>query len=195
MRAMQAIESLLFVAGDQGLDLEELAQLLDLSIDQTRYALLKLAEKYQADQQSALKLSWVNQCIQLVTKSELADVVKSYALSPFSVKLSQAALETLAIIAYQAPITRMEIDDIRGVQSSAMIQKLLQHDLIEEQGRKEGPGRPIIYGVSDYFYQYFGLSSLDELPDLTRLKTEETEEAEQTALFDAGELADDSVEI
>ena len=90
--------------------------------------------------------------------------------------LSQAALETLSIIAYKQPISRIEIDEIRGVQTSGSIQKLVARQLIEEKYRVDGPGRAILYGTTKYFMDYFGLKSLDELPDIQQMEDELEEE-------------------
>lgn len=177
-----AIEALLFVAGDEGLSLEEIATLLETST-QTVYAeLMKLQGKYKADE-SGLTLLEVGNRFELATKKEHSMVVKKYAASPFATNLSQAALETLAIIAYKQPITRMEIDEIRGVQSSGSLQKLVLRGLIKETGRVETPGRPILYGTSDYFMDYFGLKKLSELPDITELDME-NEEKETDLYFE-----------
>lgn len=169
MSAEGAIESLLFVAGEDGIGVDELANLLEIKEEWALYYVMVLSQKLQRDRQSGLRIAVINERIQLVTKSQYGQVVKNYAVSPFATKLSQAALETLAIIAYQQPVTRLAIDDIRGVQSSNMIHKLLERDLIMETGRQNSPGRPIIYGVTNYFYQYFGLESLEDLPDIHNL--------------------------
>lgn len=175
-----AIEALLFVAGDEGLSLEEMGSLLETST-QTVYAeLMKLQEKYKSNE-SGLTLLEVGNRFELATKKEYSSVVKKYASSPFATNLSQAALETLAIIAYKQPITRMEIDEIRGVQSSGSLQKLVLRGLIKEQGRVETPGRPILYGTTDYFMDYFGLKKLSELPDISELDIENEEK--ETDLF------------
>ncbi len=169
MNAVAAIESLLFVAGEDGIAIDELANLLEVRHEWAFYHVMVLAQKLKNDPRSGLRLTVINERVQMVTKSEYGEIVKNYAVSPFSTKLSQAALETLAIIAYQQPVTRLVIDDIRGVQSSNMIHKLLERDLIMETGRQNSPGRPIIYGVTNYFYQYFGLESLEDLPDIHNL--------------------------
>ena len=175
-----AIEALLFVAGDEGLSLEEIASLLETST-QTVYAeLMKLQGKYKTNE-SGLTLLEVGNRFELATKKEYSTVVKKYAASPFATNLSQAALETLAITAYKQPITRMEIDEIRGVQSSGSLQKLVLRGLIKERGRVETPGRPILYGTTDYFMDYFGLKELSELPDITELSMEKDEK--ETDLF------------
>ena len=99
-----------------------------------------------------------------MTKPELAVYLEKLKKVPRQVPLSQAALETLAIIAYKQPITRAEIETIRGVRVDSSLSTLLERGLIEETGRKEGPGRPILYGTTKGFLKYFGLNSLDELP-------------------------------
>jgi segregation and condensation protein B len=118
---------------------------------------------------SGLTLIETRKRYQLATKREYAELIKMYAVSPFATHLSQAALETLAIIAYKQPLTRMEIDQIRGVQSAGLVQRLLLRGLIKEIGRSETPGRPIIYGTTDYFMNYFGLTTIDDLPNVDEL--------------------------
>lgn len=181
MNLVAAIESLLFVAGEDGLSEEELTLLLEAPTYKIIYATLRLTEMYHRDSNRGIELVIIDGHYQLVTKKVYAKIIKQYAISPFAVQLSQAALETLAIIAYQQPVTRIEIDNIRGVQSNAIIKKLLHRDLIKESGRKESPGRPILYGVTDYFYQYFGLQSIEELPELNELLTQE--ELDEDSLF------------
>ena len=132
-------------------------------------ALQQLQLNLQEDSLSPVELVNYNDQYRLVTKSELAPDVESYAHSPFTQKLSRAAVETLAIVAYRQPITRMGIDEIRGVSSITMLQKLLARDLIREVGRLEAPGRPVLYGVTDYFMDYFGLKSLEDLPNIEPL--------------------------
>lgn len=169
MDQLPKIESLLFVSGENGLTSDELATLLEIDRETLDYQLLRLKKRYENDQSSGLQLVTINHHYQLVTKPQFAEIIKQYAQSPFAQKLTQASLETLAIIAYQQPVTRLTIDDIRGVNSNGMIQKLEQRDLIKIVGKQESPGRPNLYGVTDYFYQYFGLNSLEEMPDLSTL--------------------------
>lgn len=179
MTLQGAIESLLFVAGDEGLSLTDLELLLDHTTQDIQDALDKLHEKYLADETSGLALVVFARRYQLVTKGQYADVIKEYATAPFATKLSQASLETLAIIAYKQPITRAEIDQIRGVQSSGTLQKLQLRDLIQPLGRQDTPGKPIVYGVSEYFMNYFGVTDLSDLP-----KLEELTATSDTELFD-----------
>ncbi|OJG81793.1 segregation and condensation protein B [Enterococcus ratti] len=119
----------------------------------------------------------------LTTKKELAPLLKRYAQGTSNI-LSQAAVETLAIIAYKQPITRVEIEQIRGVQVSGAVQRLTAYRLIEEKGRVDGPGRPILYGTTPYFLDYFGLKSLKDLPDIQEMEYSSDEEAPLDLFFD-----------
>lgn len=183
MNELATIEALLFVAGDEGLSLEEISSLLECSTQQAYQFLMRLQKEYNTLATRGLMLLEVGNQYQLATKKEYADVIKKYAVSPLTTNLSQAALETLAIIAYKQPLTRMEIDEIRGVQTSGALQKLSLRGLVEEKGRVEGPGRAILYGTSDYFMDYFGLKDLNDLPKITELETE-TSEKESDLFFE-----------
>lgn len=174
------IEALLFVAGDEGLSLEEAASLLESTTQEVYAALMKLQQKYKS-RDSGLTLLEVGNRFEMATKKDYSAVIKKYAASPYATNLSQAALETLAIVAYKQPITRMEIDEIRGVQSSGSLQKLVLRGLVQEKGRVETPGRPILYGTTEYFMDYFGLKELGDLPDISELGVENEEK--ETDLF------------
>lgn len=165
MTLIGAIESLLFVAGEEGLSLGDFELLLEQDRQTIQQALDKLTDELTHDNRGLALVLFANR-YQLVTKGEYASTIKQYAVSPFATKLSKASLETLAIIAYKQPITRSAIDYIRGVQSSGAIQKLLLRDLIESKGRENTPGKPILYGTTDYFMNYFGMESLTQLPDI-----------------------------
>ncbi len=173
MNELATIEALLFVAGDDGLTLEELSKLANQPLDTVEDRLEKLAEKYHLDQESGLMLLETASQFQIVTKKEYAAYIKRYAQSPFSQTLSRALLETLAIIAYKQPITRIEIEEVRGVQVTGNIQKLKKRQLIEEVGRLEKPGRPLLYGTTPFFLDYFGINSLNDLPELSAIDEEE----------------------
>lgn len=183
MNEIAAIEALLFVSGDEGLSLEEMASLLDASTQFTYQLLMQLQQRYIESKTNGLMLLEVENHYQLATKKEYADLIKKYAVSPLSTNLSQAALETLAIIAYKQPLTRMEIDEIRGVQTSGALQKLLLRGLIEDKGRVNGPGRAILYGTSAYFMDYFGLKDIKELPTIDELE-QSPDESESDLFFE-----------
>lgn len=167
MNQKAQIEALLFVAGDDGLALEVLAELTELNMQDVRLLLAELIDYYESSDNRGLTLIETANVYQLVTKKEYADSIKKYAQSPYSQTLSRALLETLAIIAYRQPITRIEIEDIRGVQVAGNLQKLRARQLIKEVGQLNKPGNPLLYGTTDFFLDYFGINSLDELPELT----------------------------
>ena len=179
MSKLAEIEALLFVAGEDGLRVRQIAELLSIPPTGVTQSLEKLAEKYQKDEDSSLALLETSNTYKIVTKQEFAELLREYSKAPINQSLSRAALETLSIIAYKQPITRVEVDEIRGVNSSGAISKLQIFDLIRENGKKEVLGRPNLYVTPDYFLDYMGINSLEELPIV-----EETELiAEESQLF------------
>jgi segregation and condensation protein B len=163
------LESMLFVASGP-VSLQRLARTLEVSPEVVRGLLRALEGEYAG---RGLRLQWSGNEVQLTTAPEAAGVVEHFLGLEASSRLSQAALEVLAIVAYMQPATRPEIDDIRGVNSDAALRTLLSRGLLEEVGRRETPGRPILYGTTPDFLQHFGLSSLQELPPLAREAEEE----------------------
>lgn len=176
MSKLRDLEALLFVVGEEGIGLEELSYLLEIDTADVYQSLDELKQLYYENKNSALNILETGNHFILTTKKEMSPLLKRYAQSPASNKLSQAALETLSIIAYKQPITRVQIDEIRGVQSSGAVQKLVANQLIAEKGRVEGPGRAILYGTTEFFMDYFALKSLEELPPIDGM--EEQLEAE-----------------
>ena len=156
------IEALLFVAGDEGLSSKELAHLLE-GDEAGLAADLEALQKQLDERESALQIIFTAGTYKLASRKEYSPLIEKYAQSSYSSRLSQAALEILAVIAYKQPVTRLDIEDIRGVSSSGPIQKLLLHDLIKEDGRLDAPGRPILYRTTSAFLDVFGLHSLDDL--------------------------------
>lgn len=157
------LEALLLVAGEEGTTVARLARATGHSEDQVEAALLMLEERLRT---GGLRLQRLRQRVRLVTAAEAAEAVRAFLGLEARVRLSRAALETLAIIAYRQPITRPEIDAIRGVSSDGVVRSLLEKGLIEELGRAPVPGRPILYGTSPRFLEILGLTSLEELPPL-----------------------------
>lgn len=185
MIANQAkIESLLFASGNEGITAIELAQLTGLMKPAVLEQIEKLQDKYQKDTTCSFEIIQTGQAYRLVTKKILAPLLRKYFESPAMTELSGAALETLAIIAYRQPITRVDVEQIRGVQSSSMIQKLLVLDLIKEDGRLEVPGRPILYTTTPEFLNYFGLTSIQDLPPIDESKKEVAQPIDLLALFE-----------
>ena len=191
MHKFSEIEAILFVVGDEGIGLEELSYLLEETTAMVYQTIQKLRQQYELDETSALHILEVGNHFVLTTKKEFAPLLKKYAQSPMSNRLSQAALETLAIIAYKQPITRMEIEDIRGVKSAGSVQKLVARQLIEERGRVDGPGRAILYGTTDYFMDYFGLKTMEELPDIQAMEADLAEELPTDLFFDRYQEGDE----
>lgn len=177
MSKLAEIEALLFVAGEDGLRVRQLAELLSIPPTGVIQSLEKLVEKYRKDEDSSLALLETSNAYKIVTKQDFADLLREYSRAPINQSLSRAALETLSIIAYKQPITRIEVDEIRGVNSSGAISKLQIFDLIRENGKKEVLGRPNLYVTTDYFLDYMGINSLEELPvvEETELITEESQ--------------------
>lgn len=160
------IEGLLFISGDEGITTGDLARITGFMKPAITAMLERLAKRYAADPNSALVLLHSGQTYRLATKQELAPVIKHYFEIPLTTPLTRALLEVLAIIAYRQPITRLEIDDIRGVQSSGSLQKLMARGLVDTHGRLDAPGRPFRYVTTEAFLDYFGLTSLEDLPPL-----------------------------
>ena len=161
------IEALLFVAAGGVLPVQ-LATALDLPLREVEKHLERLESRLASmDQPNGLRIQRHHGRVQLTTAPEAAGDVERFLGLEASSKLSRAALETLAIIAYQQPVTRPEIDAVRGVSSDGVLKSLLSKGLIQEIGRADRPGRPIIYATTSDFLQYFGLNSLEELPPLS----------------------------
>lgn len=175
MSHLASIEALLFVAGEDGLSLRQLAELTQLSASALTQQLEKLAEKYDSDTHSALCLVETGKTYKLVTKETHAELLRLYSSTPINQSLSRASLEVLSIVAYKQPITRVEIDEIRGVNSSGALAKLQAFDLIREDGKKEVLGRPNLYVTTDYFLDYMGVNRLEELPDVSTIQLQNEE--------------------
>jgi segregation and condensation protein B len=156
------IESLLFVA-DEPVSLDHLASVLEVSQDEVERAISELGDEYAG---RGLRLQRKRQRVQMVSAPEAADRIRRFLGLDLTGRLSAAALETLAIVAYRQPVTRGDVEAIRGVNSDSVLRTLVHRGLIEEQGRLEQAGRPIIYGTTFEFLQEFGLASLDQLPPL-----------------------------
>ncbi|MFQ5407368.1 MAG: SMC-Scp complex subunit ScpB [Anaerolineales bacterium] len=156
------IEALLFVA-DGPTPIGQLAAALDVSAARVRTALAVLDATLQ---QRGIRLQYHHEQVQITTAPEMAPAIETFLGLESTQRLTQSALETLALVAYQQPVTRPQIDAVRGVNSDSVIKRLHSRGLIEEVGRASGPGRPILYGTTPEFMQHFGLSSLSELPPL-----------------------------
>ncbi len=159
------IEGLLFVSGDEGLTIEEICNVLDSNIDDIKASIKELYNDYQSKDRG-ISIEFLGNHYKLTTKPEHKNYYQKLVQDEQNKNLSDSALEVLSIIAYNEPLSRANVDEIRGVNSSYVIRKLLLNGLIEDKGRSEAPGRPILYGVTPKFLDYFGLGSTSDLPPL-----------------------------
>lgn len=167
------IEALLFVSGEDGLTLAQLAEFLHLPPTGLQQSLDKLKEQYEQNPDTALSLIESSRHYKIVTKESFADLLTDYSDSPINQSLSRASMEVLSIIAYKQPITRVEVDEIRGVNSSSAIAKLQAYGLVKEAGKLETIGRPNLYATTDYFLDFMGINSIEELLDASTIKAED----------------------
>jgi len=178
------VEALIF-SSVQSISVQEMILALnavfneEITENQILESLALIAAKYSKEN-SAIELVNLNNGYQFLTKKEFHETVNQLQLHRSKKKLSQAAMETLAIIAYRQPITKLEIEQIRGVNSDYSVQRLLEKELISIEGKAETPGRPILYTTSPLFMDYFGLNHLNQLPQLKDIAKEENTVGENT---------------
>lgn len=173
MNKIGLIEGLLFVAGDEGLTEKKLTELTEINPKELTEIIDKMKTNYEQEDRG-IRIEKFGETIKLVTKKEYKEYIKKFVPDEEEL-LTQSNLETLAIIAYNQPITRNQVEEIRGVGSQHIIRKLLITELIKEIGRSNLPGRPILYGTTDYFLDYFGITSLEQLPKVEIKNVEEEE--------------------
>lgn len=161
---LASVEAILFSSGDP-VELKKIAQALDVSTEDVKMLVEELMTKYETAE-SALTILLLNDDCQMVARSEYADIIRSVLQIQRNTPLSSAAFEVLAVIAYNEPVTRSFIEQVRGVDSSAVVATLTQRGLIQERGRLDLPGRPLLYGTTPHFLRCFSLSSLEDLPKL-----------------------------
>lgn len=179
------LEGLLFAVGDEGISTQQLEYVLDVNEVEIKSLLIELRDRY-ASISSGFDIIEVAGVYKMTTKKDHAIYLKRLIQNPNQRGLTNAALEVLAIIAYRQPITRHEIENIRGASSDNVLRKLLTFSLIEEAGRLEGPGRPILFRTTDDFLDYFGIKTLEELPELPFVAPDFNLE-EETDLFSISE--------
>ncbi len=178
MKNKAVLEGLLFVVGEEGLTLEQIEEVLDIKEEEAKALLMELKHDY-AGESRGLRIDFLGNKFKITTKFEHKKYYQKLLENPETNTLSQAALETLAIIAYNEPVTRVQIDAMRGVGSTQIIRKLVAKGFIKESGRSELPGRPILYETTSDFLDYFGLSTLDDLPEMKSF-IEESESCDDT---------------
>ena len=177
------LEGLLFVVGEDGLNIDQIKDVLQIEEEEAKQLILDLKEDYNNDNRG-LRIDFLGNKIKLTTKPEHKEYYQRLLENPETNALSQASLETLAIIAYNQPVTRMDVDELRGVSTGQMIRKLVAKGFVKEGGRSNLPGRPILYETTNEFLDYFGLSSIEDLPDMRDFITKtETEEEENVDLY------------
>lgn len=172
MELLPILEGILFLVGDEGITYEEIKKILELEDNELNSLINHLKEEYNSEKRG-IQLEKLGNKYKLTTKKEHKKYYELLTEVETNSVLSPAALETLAIIAYNQPVTRVQIDEIRGISSSHLVRKLLLKNLIKDVGRSDGPGRPILYGVTSEFLDYFGLNSVDELPKIEKIEVEE----------------------
>jgi segregation and condensation protein B len=174
MNLIGVLEGVLFLVGDEGLTLERIKAVLDIDDEQLNNILSEIKKEYNQDNHG-VNIEIFGDNVKLVTKKQYKEYYEKLVEYERNSTLSQASLETLAIIAYNEPVTRSFVEDIRGVDSSHIIRKLLFRDLIKEIGRSDLPGRPILYGTTSLFLDCLGLSSIEQLPKIEKEKIEDRE--------------------
>lgn len=165
MNLKSVTEGILFVVGDEGITIKELCEVLNTSEEDVKIILTELRKDYESVDRG-LRISFLGNTFKLTTKSEHKSYYEKLVTEAHSVTLSNAALETLAIIAYNEPITRLGINNIRGVDSSQIIRKLLARGFIKECGKEDSLGHPTLYKTTNEFLDYFGLATKEDLPKL-----------------------------
>lgn len=178
---MSKIEGLLFVVGDDGLSVKQMSTILEVPVEIVKECLATLKQQYEDQEDRGIQLKELAGTYQLISKPELAETIQKLMDNPTNHSLTQASLEVLAIVAYKQPITRVEIEDLRGVKSERPLQTLTSRGLVQEVGRVEGTGRAILYGTTKEFLNYFGLNHLSELPPLP--ETDISDPDQETDLF------------
>lgn len=178
-----AIEAVLFTMGES-VEVSVIAKAIGQDVGTTTRIMHNLIDRYES-QERGIKIIELGDCYQMCTKPETYEYIIRVATQPKKQVLTDVILETLAIVAYKQPITRQEIESIRGVSCDHAINKLVEYGLIEEVGRLEAPGRPILFGTTENFLRSFGVRNVDELPVLSPDKLEEfKQEAEQETEVD-----------
>ncbi|WP_288687130.1 SMC-Scp complex subunit ScpB [uncultured Catenibacterium sp.] len=172
---LSVIEGMLYIYGDEGITIKDIADTLEITKKEAYELMDELLSLYASKTVKGVDICDFGGTYKMVTLSQ-HDVYYKKMMITSGRKLSKSALETLAIVAYYQPVTRIRIEEIRGVGCESMIRKLLAQALIKEVGREDSPGKPVLYGVTDEFMDAFNLKSLDELPELKEIESEFDEE-------------------
>jgi segregation and condensation protein B len=169
--AKPILEAILFTMGDS-VEIERLAAVIEADADATREILLEMQEEY-VDEGRGLALLELDGAFQMCTRGDMYEHLIKIAKIPRKLILTDTLLETLSIVAYKQPVTKSDIESIRGVSCDHAVNRLMELELVAEQGRLDAPGRPLLFGTTEAFLRCFGLSSLDDLPQINPVQTEE----------------------
>ncbi len=181
MNLKAVLEGILFIVGDEGTTIKEMSNILEVNEEEVKKLLMELKKDYE-DNGRGLRISYLGNTFKLTTKEEHKNYYEKLVQDTKTTNLSNAALEVLAIIVYNEPITRLQIDEIRGVNSSQIVRRLLARGFIKVCGKADSIGKPSLYKTTNDFLDYFGLSSKDDLPELI---IEEREENDNGDLYDS----------
>ena len=185
------LEGLLYVQGDEGLTISDVTNILNISEEEAKELIHKLKKNYE-NENRGLRINYLGNTFKLTTKEEHKEYYQKLLENPKNHSLSQASLEILAIVAYNEPITRIKIDELRGTESAHIIRKLLAKGLIKEAGKSDLPGKPILYKTTDEFLDYFGMSTLKDLPDINSIIEDKVEEEKD--LFKSNDHEDANIQ-
>lgn len=173
-KAKAVLEAILFTMGES-VEISRLADVIEEDRKVTKDILMEMKEEYQTENRG-IELIELDNSVQLCTKNDMYEYLVKIAKTPRQYVLSDTVLETLSIIAYKQPVTKLDIERIRGVSCDFAVNKLLDFDLIREIGRMDAPGRPMLFGTTEQFLRSFGVKSLEELPELNPVQLEEFKE-------------------
>ena len=188
-----AIEAILFTMGES-VEAEKIAAAIDHDVDTTVKIIHNMMDKYEAEDRG-IKIIELDKSFQLCTKQEFYDNLIKVCSQPRKYTLSDAALETLSIIAYKQPITKLEIEKIRGVNSDRSVNKLVELELVKEVGRLDAPGRPMLFGTTEEFLRTFGVGSIDELPVISEDMIEQYKEEAEYEVASEIKSSDDGEQL
>lgn len=186
MNLKGVLEGILFVVGDEGITLKKICEIMNISIEEAKTLLKELKSTYESNERG-IRISYLGDAFKLTTKQEHREFYQKLIENPENNLLSTAALEILAIVAYNQPITRIEIDEMRGVSSVQIVRRLVAKGLLKEAGKSTMPGRPNLYKTTSDFLDYFGLATLADLPSIDKNNDENPTEKELfTSIYKEG---------
>ncbi len=184
MNLKGVLEGILFVVGDEGITLKKICEIMDISLEEAKDLLKDLKSSYE-NEERGIRISYLGDAFKLTTKQEHKEYYKKLVENPENHLLSASALEVLAIVAYNQPITRVEIDEMRGVASGHMVRRLVAKGMLKEAGKSTMPGRPNLYKTTSDFLDYFGLATISDLPtiDMKKYESDEQEKDLFTSIY------------